>query len=164
MLIQKGICYGIAALGFAILFNVPKRTLLTISLLAMAGGVTKLLLFEWGYGLVLSSLGGATVIGILSIQTAHILHAPHLVFSIPSVIPLVPGLYTYRMMIGLVSLTREMAPEDYMRVLSQTVKNGLTAGFVTLSLAVGVATPMLLTRKKSGKFVKIVGNVRLKNP
>ncbi len=152
--LEKIFCFAVAAFGFAVLFNVPKRTLAVTSMLALLGGLTKVALLKWGVSLVLASLAGASLIGILAIQAAHSLHAPHLVFSIPAVIPLVPGIYTYRMMVGLVLLTKDPNSGAYIKTLAETVQNGLTAAFITMSIAIGIAIPMLVTRKKSGKFIK----------
>ena len=152
---EKGIWFGFAALGFAILFNVPPRTLLVIWLLAAVGGLTKLMILQIGTGVILASLTGATVIGVLSIPAAHNKHAPPLVFAIPAVIPMIPGMLAYRMVLGLIKLADDPNITSYTQVLSETVNNGLKVLFVLMSLAVGVATPMLITRTSSIKEIKI---------
>jgi len=153
---EKGIWFGLAALGFAILFNVPPRTLFIIWLLAALGGLTKLFMVHLGVSVLLASLSGASLIGILSIQAAHNKHAPPLVFSIPSVIPMVPGVYAYQAILGLITLAGNPAAANYAQTLSKTVSNGLNAVFILMALAVGVAIPMLITRKSSVKHIKIV--------
>ena len=90
---EKGIWFGFAALGFAILFNVPQRTLLIIWLLAAVGGLTKLFMLNFDLSVIFASFIGASVIGILSIPAAHNKHSPPLVFAIPAVIPMVPGVF-----------------------------------------------------------------------
>jgi len=152
---EKGIWFGFAALGFAILFNVPPRTLLIIWLLAAVGGLTKLLMLHFDIGVVLASFGGASVIGILSIPAAHNKHAPPLVFAIPAVIPMVPGVFAYKMILGLIKLAGDPNTSLYPQILSETVNNALKVLFILMSLAVGVAIPMLITRKNSIKDIKI---------
>ena len=44
--IEKWIWFGSAAVGFAVLFNVPVRTLIPIFLMASLGGITKLLFLQ----------------------------------------------------------------------------------------------------------------------
>lgn len=156
--LTKGIFFGLAALGFAVLFQTPRRTLWVILLLASVGGIVKTMLVDLGYGVIVATLVGATVIGFLSVQAAHGLHAPQLVFSIPSVIPFVPGVYTYRMMIGVIELTQSWKSETYLATLSETVQNGITAALIILSLAVGVAFPLLMTRRDTGKFLGFTKN------
>ncbi|GET28937.1 threonine/serine exporter family protein [Prolixibacter sp. SD074] len=153
---EMGVWLGFAALGFAILFNVPQRTLPFIWLLGALGGITKLLVLFFGGNIILASLAGAVVVGILSIPAAHNKHAPPLVFSIPAVIPMVPGAFAYRMMLGLIKLAGNTGAESYSDVLNSAVSNGLKTLFILLSLAAGVAIPMLITRKESAKKIKII--------
>jgi uncharacterized membrane protein YjjB (DUF3815 family) len=152
---EKGIWFGSAALGFAILFNVPPRTLLVVWLLGAAGGLTKLLLIQLGAGVILGSLGGASLIGLLSIPAAHNRHAPPLVFAIPSVIPMVPGIFAYRMILGLIALAGTPGMVSTEQTLTDTFSYGLKVMFILMSLATGVAIPMLITRKSSAKNLKI---------
>jgi uncharacterized membrane protein YjjB (DUF3815 family) len=155
MILEKGIWFGFAALGFAVLFNVPQRTLLIIWLLGAAGGLTKLLLMQCNIGIVIATFAGAALIGILSVYAAHNKHAPPLVFSIPSVIPMIPGAFAYRMMLGLLKLSGiSVSGESYYQTLAETTSNGLKAIFILMALAVGVAIPMLISRKDTVKKIR----------
>ncbi len=154
-ILEKGIWFGFAALGFGVLFNVPQRTLLIIWLMGAAGGLTKLLLMALGTDIVISTFMGATLVGVLSVSAAHNKHAPPLVFSIPSVIPMVPGAFAYRMMLGLIKLSgATFTSEFYSQTLSETVSNGLKTLFILMALAVGVAVPMLVSRKETIKKIR----------
>jgi uncharacterized membrane protein YjjB (DUF3815 family) len=153
-LLEKCIWFGLAALGFSILFNVPQRTMVSIYLMAAAGGFTKVLLIALGANVIVGTLAGAILIGIISISAAHNKHSPPLVFAIPAVIPMIPGIFAYRMMLGLIKLSGNVPPESYSQVLSETVSNGLKVMFILMSLAGGVAIPMLITRKESAKHIR----------
>lgn len=155
LILEKGIWFGFAALGFAILFNVPQRALLVIWLIGAAGGLTKLILMQGTIGIVIASFVGATLVGILSVSAAHNKHAPPLVFSIPSVIPMVPGAFAYRMMLGLIKLAgTPVTSESYFQTLAETTSNGLKTMFILLALAVGVAIPMLISRRETIKKIR----------
>ena len=153
-LLESSVWFGSAALGFAILFNVPERTLATIWLLGAAGGVVKLLLLGLGVGPIMAAFIGASTVGWLSIAAAHQRHAPPLVFSIAAVIPMIPGVFAYRTMLGIIQLTGEVG-DAYGRILAETVNNGVKATFIIMALAVGVGVPNLLTRKESAKQIRI---------
>jgi uncharacterized membrane protein YjjB (DUF3815 family) len=153
-ILERCIWFGSAALGFAILFNVPPRTLLMIWLLGAAGGFVKLNMLNLGTGPIIGSFLGASLIGILSIPAAHNKHAPPMVFSIPAVIPMIPGVFAYRMMLGLIKLTSTI-DASYNQVLAETINNGAKSLFIIMALAVGVAIPNLTTRKESAKEIKI---------
>jgi uncharacterized membrane protein YjjB (DUF3815 family) len=141
-------------MGFSILFNVPTRTLPAIFIIGVVGGLIRLLLLRHEVNIIIASLCGAMVIGVLSIPFAHEKHAPPLVFSIPAVIPMVPGVLAYRMMLGLIQLAGDVQPEMFTQVLYETINNGLKVMFVLMSLAGGVAVPMLVTRKQSAKEMR----------
>ena len=154
-ILEKGFWAGFAALGFAILFNVPQRTLLVIWAMGAFGGLLKFLLLGLEVNIVLASLAGASLIGVLSVYAAHNKHSPPLVFSIPSVIPMVPGAFAYRMMLGCMELVATSSNSDtYLKTLAETTNNGLKAIFILIALSAGVAIPMLVTRKDTFKRIK----------
>ncbi|MCK9410854.1 MAG: threonine/serine exporter family protein [Prolixibacteraceae bacterium] len=154
-ILEKGFWAGLAALGFAILFNVPQRTLVVIWAMGALGGLLKFILLGMEVNIVLASLTGASLIGVLSVYAAHNKHAPPLVFSIPSVIPMVPGAFAYRMMLGCMELVGTSSnTETYLKTLAETTNNGLKAIFILIALSAGVAIPMLVTRKDSFKRIK----------
>ncbi|MEI6678017.1 MAG: threonine/serine exporter family protein [Mariniphaga sp.] len=153
--LEKGIWFGFAALGFAVLFNVPQRTLLIVWLIAALGGMTKLILMQFDIGIVVATFIGASLVGILSVSAAHNKHAPPLVFSIPSVIPMVPGAFAYKMMLGLIKLSGTSVTDDtYFQTLAETTSNGLKTMFILMVLAAGVAIPMLISRKETIKKIR----------
>ena len=153
-LIEKSFWAGVAALGFAILFNVPVRTLFAIWSLGALGGLIKFLGLEFDLNIILASFLGASAIGIVSIAVAHKVHSPPLIFSIPAVIPMVPGAFAYRMMLGLIRITVGEGP-GLETTLIEVVQNGMMVAFILLSLAIGVAIPMLVTRKETAKKIKM---------
>lgn len=153
--IEKWIWFGTAAVGFAILFNVPIRTLIPIFLMASVGGVVKLLFLNYGIGVVFSTFLGCTTIGLLSIYAAHYKHATPFVFAIPAVIPMVPGTFAYYTMKGFIKLAYNTNPNDFVPLLNDTVTNGSKTFFVLMAITLGVYAPMLLTRKESAKQIKM---------
>lgn len=152
---EKLIWLGFASLGFAVLFNVPPRTLPLIWILGAVCGGFRLLVIELGFGFIQASFAGATLAGIISIWAAHAKHTPPFIFAIPAVIPMVPGAYAYRMMLGVIRLSGEVKPETYGELLHQTVNNGLNTLFILMSLALGVSLPMLIMRRDTVKEIKL---------
>jgi len=157
-LLQKSIWCGVAAVGFGILFNVPRRTLWAIALLGLAGGVTKFTVLLYGNGIIIASLLASIIVGFLSIPAAHRKHSPPMIFAIPSVIPMVPGAFAYRTMLGLINLTGNVTSETYSTLMQETVNNGLKTLFVLMSLAVGVFFPMLISRRETFKQIRTKGD------
>ncbi len=154
LILSKTFWSGWAALGFAILFNVPPRTLAAIWIGGAMGGFIKFGLLGVDANVVMASFAAALAIGICSIPVAHFRHAPPMIFAIPSVIPLVPGVFAYRFMLGLIKLTGSIGP-DYIQTISETVSNGSKTLFIIMSLAMGVAVPMHIMRKDSVKTIRL---------
>lgn len=154
-ILEKLTWFGFASLGFAILFNVPPRTLPLIWIIGAVSGGVKLIVLGIGGEVITGSLAGATLAGFASIWAAHTKHAPPNVFAIPAVIPMVPGAFAYRMMLGLMKLARDAEQSGYSELLNQTVNNGLKTFFVLMALALGVSIPMLITRRDTAKDIRM---------
>ena len=138
----KAFWCGFAALGFGVLFNAPPRTLFAIWAGGFLAGFVKFAsLSQTGFGVIFCSFIAAVIVGIASIPVAHSRHVPPMIFAIPSVIPLVPGVFAYRAMLGLMKLTGDIGSE-YSQVISETVHNGVITLFVIMALSLGVAVPM----------------------
>lgn len=154
---EKGIWFGLAGMGFAVLFNVPLKNLFTIVIMSMCGGLAKNLAMEVGANIVFGSLSGATLVGFLSIYFAHRNHTPAPILAIPSVIPMIPGILIYRMVLSLTMLAADIDHPDYQRALHESVNYGVKVLFILAALAGGVSIPMLITRKQSAKEISFRG-------
>jgi uncharacterized membrane protein YjjB (DUF3815 family) len=161
LFLEKGIWLGFAAIGFAVLFNVPRRALGIIFVIAALGGLAKVALMQQGVVAALATFAGASLIGLLSVLAAHRRKAPPMIFAIPAVIPMIPGFFAYQAMVGMIELTMEKNPELYTKLFFVTVNNSLSALFVMLALSTGVAIPMLITRKQTVKRLQPDDNLEV---
>lgn len=147
-ILVKSIYGGVAAVGFAVLFNVPKRTLFYIFVFGAFGICAKFILLKLTIDVIAATLVGAGIIGIFSVLASYNKSAPAPVFSIPAVIPMVPGTYIYRMMIGIMELHGRSGTAFNDVLMQETITNGLNAAFVIMALSVGVSIPNLILRKE----------------
>ena len=145
ILAEKVLWAVFGALGFATLFTVPRRAFWAVALLAAVGYSLRGMVLDHGVSLVIATIVASCTMGLLSIQLAHWVHTPTTVFMVPAVIPMVPGVYAYRCMMGLLAISHN--PDVPVDMLMQTTSNGLKAVFVILALAIGVTIPSLLFRK-----------------
>ncbi len=158
LLIEKCLWAVIAALGFATLFTVPLRAFWAVALLAALGFGLRLLLLINDYHLIIATLAASCFMGLLAIQLAHWVHTPTTVFMAPAVIPMVPGVYAYRTMMGLLEISgSKVVPVE---LLTQTASNGLNTVFILLTLAIGVSLPSLAFRNKSVKDIRFLSLYR----
>ncbi|WP_010248799.1 threonine/serine exporter family protein [Acetivibrio cellulolyticus] len=85
----------IASLCPAIMYNVTRKNLLWVGLSGMLGWITYAWILESTGNVVISSFLGAVVVGLYSESVARLIKAPAMVFSIPGIFPLVPGIAIY---------------------------------------------------------------------
>lgn len=141
---------GVAALGFAMLFNVPVRTLAACAIGGAIGHIIRTLLMKWGVSIETATLAGATVVGFLGEMFARRWLAPASVFTVPAVIPMVPGTFAYRTMIGLLALSEASATgasADLLLLMDVAVHASKTM-LILLALAMGIAAPALLALRR----------------
>ena len=120
------------SVGFALLFNTPRRALWATALL----GADQV---------VIASFVGACSVGFLGMYFAHRVHTPPMVFTIPAVINMIPGKSGYEFMMGLIKMVTITHEHDRsLETIFETLKLGLQTGFITLGLAFGVIAPVLL--------------------
>ena len=139
---------GIAGLGFGILFNIPRRVAFTVFMVAALGGFIKFGCMALGVHIILASFYGALGAGILSIPlSGHQLTSPFVV-SIPSVIPMIPGYFGYKTLIGIMGMAMHSQPEYQMEILPKLLNSGLNMIFILASLTAGVSLPWMILRQR----------------
>ena len=137
---------AIAAVGFALVFNVPERLLKYCAFLGGVGHGTRFLLIQNGIIIEWSTLLASMLIGTLAIMLSRKFLAHPKVVSVAAVIPMFPGVATYSAMIALVKLSRiGYSPE----LMSVFVSNFLRASFIIGALSIGLTLPSIwLYRRK----------------
>ena len=156
------------SVGFALLFNTPRRALWATALLGAVGWSTKFLLIKLLIPdqVVIASFAGACLVGFLGMYFAHRVHTPPMVFTIPAVINMIPGKYGYEFMMNTIKIVTIKTPqEETLTLIYETIKLGLQTGFITMCLAFGVITPLLLfnTYSVKGKDLNAFIKKRLLN-
>lgn len=137
---------GLAALGFAILFNVPKALLPGCALVGALGHAARALFIELGLSMELATLTGATLVGIGSQQLAKRTNSPASIFGVAGGIPMVPGVYAYQTMLGLLSIA-SATPETGVALLAEVGTNAVKTALLLSAIAMGIGAPALLFQR-----------------
>ncbi len=146
-LIQNIFWAGIVALGYAILFNSPKRTLFGCALSGTVAYAVRVLLVQYNLLTIeAATLIAATAVSFLAVLFGRRWHAPVPVFVVPGVIPLIPGLLAFTTMIDILTLTTG-APQVDEALLAEVAVNSLRTALILCGIAGGVAVPSLLLRR-----------------
>ncbi len=90
MLVQA-ISSFIVSIGFAILFDAPKQSLLKCGLVGMVGWTIYYLLVQRGYEAVMATFIASFSVALISHIFAKKYKAPVIIFTVGGIMPLVPG-------------------------------------------------------------------------
>ena len=141
---------AIAAIGFAVISNPSRKAIAVSALLAAIGhGLRFALIHSGKLDISLATFVAASCIGLLSILFARMIHCPAEVFSFPSLLPMIPGLFAYRTILGLIKFMRTTDAVKAQGFMMDFFHNGLTTTFILFALVVGVSLPVLFFPKTS---------------
>ncbi|BEU87935.1 threonine/serine exporter family protein [Selenomonas sp. TAMA-11512] len=145
---SQGVASILGAVGFSIIFNVPKRTLWGIALGGLIAVTTRnILTIELDFSTTLATFVAACLIGIIAMKAVHIFHVPNVILTIPSVIPLIPGVMLYRLLFGIMHI-HTLTPDELL--LAQ--RSGVEAATILIAIAVGVTIPTIFIRPYLEKY------------
>ncbi|BCV42017.1 MULTISPECIES: threonine/serine exporter family protein [Shewanella] len=142
LLLNDAFFSAIPAMGFAMLFNVPRRYLLYCALAGAIGHSSRTLMLQFGLPIEWATFAAAAIIGMVTIAFAKRHLAPPLLYAVAAIIPMIPGSYAYNTVIALVQLTAQSQLST--ELWEQVVTNGLKTVFILGALSVGLAMPSLL--------------------
>ena len=143
LLINDAFWSAVAALGFAILFNVPRHSLIGCMLAGASGHALRTLCMQLGLTLELGTLIGATAVGFMAVELGRRLHVPRLIFNASGVIPMVPGVLAYQTMLGLFDVVNATDPTAGSAALVFASVNAIKTGLILAALAAGTIAPRL---------------------
>lgn len=140
---------AISAMGFSMIFNIPRRLLWVVAVGGIIAVCTRNFVnlgpsnnnIGLDMGLAIGSLAGSALVSLIAVKAVHWVHAPNHVISIPSVIPMVPGVLMYRALIGLIEMNGVVGE------LTNAIKFGINSGITILCIALGVAIPNVFARR-----------------
>ncbi len=140
---------AIAAVGFAILFNVPPRVLWGGALCGALGHGLRYLLIAAGWQIEVATFGGALLVGTLGFLLARWQRLPTMLFTVSGVIPMVPGTFAFSTMIGLLRAVGMLGGTvNSAETLAQSSIDGVRTGLILATLAAGIVLPSYLRSQR----------------
>jgi len=131
---------AIPAVGFGMVFNVPKDTLKFCALGGAIAYISRLICLDIGLALELSTFFSATIVGIVTFYWSRRYIVPRPVYTIASIIPLLPGTYAFETIINLISMNVHGVSID---LITLFIHNGLKTIIVLGAIGFGLALPAL---------------------
>jgi uncharacterized membrane protein YjjB (DUF3815 family) len=138
---------AVPAVGFAMIFNVPKEALKYCALAGAIGHSLRFSLYKFDLPLTgplpieLATFIAAGVVSLIGVYWAQKWRAHPKVFTVAAMIPMIPGVYAFTALLALVEIERKGYSEALLRT---AIDNGLKAFFIISAIAVGLALPGLL--------------------
>ncbi len=149
-ILQDMLFSALAAIGFASISNTPFSAMKYCALLGAVGHSLRFVMMNYmGIHIVISAFVAALIIGILAIPFAPKAKCPPETFSYPALLPMIPGMYAYRAVQGLVlclSSNDESAFDHYFYLMNF---NGLTCVIVVAGMVLGVTLPIFVFKRIS---------------
>ena len=149
--IADAIGAAIAAIGFAVISNPPRRAILYAALLAAIGHSIRFVLLNYaGLDLATASFIAAFSIGMLSLLAGYHIFCPATVLYIPALLPMIPGMYAYRTVFSLIRFLQSSGNDnEAIHYLLEIFKNGITTASVLFGLGVGATIPIFIFYKRA---------------
>ncbi len=141
-LINDVLFSAVPAIGFAMVFNVPRRFLPYCALAGAVGYSSRTMLMHLHMPIEWATFIAAAIVGLMTIRFAKRHLAPPLMYAVAAIIPMIPGTYAYNTVIALVQLTAQSGISA--ELLYEAISNGLKTVFILGALSVGLAMPSLL--------------------
>ena len=147
--LSYSIAAAISAMGFSMIFNIPKRLLWVVAIGGIIAVCTRNFVnlgasnnnIGLDQGPIMASLVGSLLISVVCVKFVHVFHTPHHCLSIPSVIPMVPGVLMYRALFALIEM------QGIVGELTEAFSNAVKASLIILCIAIGVAIPNIYARR-----------------
>ncbi len=147
--ISYAVAAAISAMGFSMIFNIQRRLLWVVAIGGIIAVCTRNFVnlgpsnnnIGLDMGLAIGSLAGSTLVSLVCVKAVHKFHVPHHVLSIPSVIPMIPGVLMYRALVAMIEMNGVVGE------LTNAVKFGMASAITIMCISLGVAIPNVFVRQ-----------------
>mgnify|MGYP001591617212 CR=1 FL=1 len=138
--VLNAIFAAIPAVGFGMVFNVPKHTLVYCGIGGAITYTTRFVLLDLDISIELATFLASTIIGIVALYWSRKYIIPRPVYTIASIIPLLPGTYAFTAMINLIDMNAHgVTPE----LIAMFIENSLKTITILGGIGFGLALPSL---------------------
>jgi len=139
--VLNAIFAAIPAVGFAMVFNVPRNALVYCAIGGAVGYTTRFVLMDLNIPIELATFLASTLVGVIALYGSRKYIVPRPVYTIASIIPLLPGTYAFTAIINLLQMNAQgVSPE----LITLFIDNGLKAVIILSGIGFGLAIPSLV--------------------
>ena len=85
------------------------------------------------------------MVSLIAVKAVHWFHVPNHVLTIPSVIPMIPGVLMYRSVLAFINM------HGVVGEVTNAFSNGINSALIILCISLGVAVPNIFARRYIAK-------------
>lgn len=150
-LLLKTLFAAVPAIGFGMVFNVPMSALKFCALGGMVGYFSRQIMMSFTLSIELATFIAALLVGLMARFLSNKYLVPQPVYTVASIIPMIPGTSAFTAMMALVELNFHGVSQELVFLF---LENGLKAIFIIGSLSIGLALASLGGRQLEVKRVQ----------
>lgn len=156
LFLVEDIFYGaIASIGFATISNPPVKSLKYCGAIAGLGhGARFLLMKNMGLGIAGGCFLAALLVGCLAVLFSGRVKCPAESLSFPALLPMIPGMYAYHMVQGLIGIMEEGEGSAFDQHFFMFGYNLIITLSVISLMVIGISLPIFFLKKISFEATK----------
>src|ERR1700686_2834501 len=159
------IAAGVAVAAYSVFFSTPLNMLPSpVAIGMLAHALRWVALSVFGFGVAAGALIACIIVGLILTPVSRRSHMPFAAIGFASVVSMMPGVYLFRMMSGLVQIAGDA--ETTLSSIQGTISAGMIAAIIILAMSLGLIIPKMLVDYLSNRSAqaKIIGAVEHANP
>ena len=140
----------LAAGAFGVVFNAPRRTLISCGLVGMSGWLIYRAYFLAFDDSVQATFAGAFAVALVAHILAKKFKMPMIVFSVAGIIPLVPGSKAYNAM-------RNIVENNYLEAMAFAADALMVSGAIAMGLVFAEVLMQMVFKRQANRIQKKIG-------